>query len=148
MLETSFKIHSLYCGLDKGIVQARSSLLIDENGVIEDYHQDKHIILLDLDTFNTLNQSKDNALCMSKFYAHIIIDKKIELYLDEQLFHNDLKLRVIQCGKKCHMHEGCEYFKHNNECILSMNTYYLICESNGEININDEWEIIKCIDTQ
>jgi hypothetical protein len=148
MSETSFKIHSLYCGLDKGLVEFRNSLLINENGVIDDYHQDKYIILIDLDTYNTMNQNIDNSLCMSKFYAHIIIDKKIDFNLNDQLFRNNLKLRVIQCGKKCHMHEGCEYFNQSNDCILSKNTYYLICESSGEINTNEEWGIIKCIDTQ
>lgn len=148
MLETSFKIHSLYCGLDKGFVEARNSLLINENGVVDDYHQDKQIILLDLDTYNSLNQNKDNALCMSKFYAHIIIDKKIEFNQDDQLFRNNLKLRVIQCGKKCHMNQGCEYSKLNDVCHLSKYTFYLKSESSGEININEEWGIIKCIDTQ
>ena len=47
MSETSYRIHSLYCGVGKGIIEKRDKLLNDTNGVKDDNHQDKNIILLD-----------------------------------------------------------------------------------------------------
>ena len=148
MSETSYRIHSLYCGVGKGIIEKRDKLLIDTNGVKDDYHHDKNIILLDLKTYQFMIQNSDTALCMSKFYAHIIIDKPINLKVKDVIFHKDMKLIVTQVGKECHMSNGCDYFRQNHICELSKNTYYLQSITMGEVNINEKWGIIKCINTQ
>jgi len=141
MSEISFRIHSLFCGIEKGQIERRKSLDISKNGVVDDYHKDRHIILLDNETYQIMNQNRDSALCMSKFYAHIIIDKRINFILNNKLSHKDKTLTVVQCGKKCHMHQGCQYYLNKYECLLSKYTYYLESESNSEINVNEEWGI-------
>jgi len=141
MKEISFNIHSLYCGFEKGLVEKRDSLKINKMGVVDDYHDDKLIILLDVKTYNRMNQYRDSALCMSKFYPHIVIDKRINFKLNHTLFHKDKILKVVQVGKRCHMHQGCQYYLNSCECILSKNTYYLESLSNGEINIGEEWGV-------
>ena len=148
MSEISFRIHSLFCGLDKGLVEKRDKLFINENGVVDDYHNDSYIILLDFDTYQIMSQNKEYALCMTKFYPHIVIDKRMNLSQNDVLINKNMKLKVVQCGKRCHMNQGCEYSKLNDVCHLSKYTFYLKSESSGEININEEWGIIKCIDTQ
>lgn len=146
MSEISFKIHSLFCGVEKGVIENRENLFISTMGVKDDYHQDKHIILTDINTINTIAKQKEIALCLPKFYAHIISDQALSLEVGDYIVHKDISLIVRQCGKNCHMNEGCEYFNTHGSCELNTNVYYLESESQGEININETWRIMKCID--
>lgn len=141
-----FRIHALYCGVNKDNVSNRESLTLTEAGVVEDYHNDNQILMLDIDTYNQMSQ--DNALCMKSFYANIIYDnsQNIRLSVGDTLRKNDIFLKIIKMGKRCHISDGCKYLRNHEDCPLRVNTIYLKCLSSGTVKLNDQWEVIKCID--
>lgn len=139
-----FNIDSLYCGISKGVFESRTTLSINELGILEDYHDDSNIIMLDSNTYNAMLKLKDEALCMAKFYAHIIADNIDDVAIGDVLTNGVMELRVYKIGKHCHAQEGCGNFQ---DCPLMVKTYYLECLSEGNININERWEVIKCIVT-
>lgn len=143
-----FKINQLYCGIDKGNIEQIDTLSISPQGVENDYHQDSTIIMLDLDTFNTMVSHKNSALCMAKFYAHIIAlnIEDIDSLVGDILTNQSLELRVVKIGKDCHIQEGCG-FDDKTSCPLKDKTYYLTSLNSGEVKVNEKWEVIKCIDT-
>jgi len=145
MLEV-FRIHALYCGVNKDNVSNCECLTLTEDGVVEDYHSDNQILMLDMDTFNRMNQ--DNALCMKSFYANIIYDNSMNIHLSkgDTLRKNELLLKVTKMGKRCHIGDGCNYLRNHEDCPLKENTIYLECLNAGTVKLNDQWEVIKCID--
>jgi hypothetical protein len=144
----SFKIDQLYYGINKGNIESRNTLSISPQGVLNDYHIDSTIIMLDLDTYNIMLSHKDSALCMAKFYAHIIACNldNIDLIVGDTLTNQSLELRVVKIGKDCHIQEGCG-FDDKTSCQLKDKTYYLTSLNSGEVKVNEKWEVIQCIDT-
>lgn len=143
-----FSIHTLYYGVNKDFIDKSEYLTLNKSGVLEDYHNDNYILILDLDTYNHMHE--ESALCMRSFYANIVYLnlKNIQLSIGDKLHKNELLLNVVHIGKHCHISDGCEYLSSHTNCPLKDNTIYLECLNSGIVKVNDQWEVTKCIDTQ
>lgn len=143
-----FRIQALYCGVNKEFIDNSECLTLNEKGVLEDYHNDNRILMLDLDTYNHMHE--ESALCMKSFYANIVYKnlKNIQLSIGDKLHKNELLLNITHIGKRCHSSDGCNYLSNHANCPLKDNTIYLECLNPGIVKVNDQWEVTKCIDTQ
>lgn len=151
MLEM-FKVHSLFCGHKKGVIDNRDKLIVNEFGVVDDYHYptNTNILMLELDAYRQMNKSKNIALCMNKFYAHIIYEDMSngERLVGDTLKKDDLRFKVKSLGKVCHYEDCCEYALSNASCPLREKTIYIECLKPGTIKIGDKLEVLKCTNTQ
>jgi len=151
MLEM-FKVHSLFCGHKKGVIDNRETLIVNEFGVMDDYHYptNTNILMLELDAYRQMNKSKNIALCMNKFYAHIIYEDMSngERLIGDVLKKEDTQFKVKSLGKVCHYEDCCEYALSNTSCPLREKTIYIECLKPGVIKIGDKLEVMQCTNTQ
>jgi MOSC domain-containing protein YiiM len=130
---------------DKRLVE---EVTLDTSGIKDDYHRQKDalVTLLPLETWQTM--SKDpNALCIRRFYAHILSSEyeNDELLLDTCLKNESVLLQVVSVGKACHKDDGCKYHYSDDGCPLMRKTRFLRILSEGTLSVNDKLEVTPCL---
>lgn len=145
MSAKTIEVLNLIASPERGQLRAYSKLEIDDKGVIGDYHHglDHQVVMLPKSVAQAMLHEIDNALCMGRFYAHILTKDYTpdELRNHSFISHGPLKLEVVKDRKACHQAHGCDYAKTHQHCPLILNTRFLSVVSGGTIAINDRLEV-------
>jgi hypothetical protein len=118
--------------LNKDIISVHE-VSVDEYGIVGDKHKDSHLILLEDETYTRMLEYQDSALCMNKFYPHLVYEN---CDLKPLIKLNDIELSLVEKGKPCHKKEGCQYFEKYKACPLISEVYEYKIISGGEIKID------------
>lgn len=102
-------------------------------GILGDKHKDESLILLDDISYQEMIKHKEIALCMNKFYPHVVYQN---IELKPFISINNLELKLKEKGKACHQKQGCSYFNQNHNCPLISKVYEYIILNEGDINIS------------
>lgn len=128
-----------------------NEISLDLGGIKDDYHRQKDalITLLPLDTWQKISSDPD-ALCVRRFYAHILSTEydNNDLPLDTCLENGNVKLQVVAVGKSCYKEDGCTYHLTSEGCSLVRKTRFLRILSEGSLSVNDRLEVSLCSNTQ
>jgi molybdopterin adenylyltransferase len=129
--------------------RSTDEIMCDMGGVKDDYHHQKDalITLLPLEAWQLVSDDP-NALCVRRFYAHILSSEyDVDAFpLDTCLKSNDVLLQVVSMGKPCHKEDGCKYHHSDEGCPLMRKTRFLRILSEGTLSVGDRLEVTQCLD--
>lgn len=112
------KINALLISKGPGLSHFVDHLDFKKEGIVKDYHQDGHCVLIETSAYTKILTHNNEALCLNKYYPNILVHEFPNLNIEDRLLFNEVLLEIVELGKVCFGHEACLYFQKHGSCPL------------------------------